>query len=77
MHFTDEYLNAVISLCTEKRGQEKSITTVDDSRTMVQYILPLNEIVVDFHDKLKNISSGYASFNYEDYGYEPSDLTKV
>lgn len=75
--FADEYLNAVISLCVEKRGEEKSIVTVDDSRSMMQYILPLNEILIDFYDKLKSISSGYASFDYEEYGYTPSDLTKV
>lgn len=43
----------------------------------MQYILPLNEILIDFFDKLKSRSSGYASFDYEDYGYTPSDLTKV
>ena len=73
----DEYVNSVIALCVEKRGEEKSITEVDSTRSMMQYILPLNEILIDFFDKLKNKSSGYASFDYEDYGYAVSDLTKV
>lgn len=44
---------------------------------MLQFLLPLNEIIVDFHDSLKRVSSGYASFDYEEYGYEPSNITKV
>lgn len=70
-------MSDVIALCVERRGVEKSVTQVDASRSMAQYVLPLNEVVVDFHDKLKSITSGYASFDYEDYGYAPSDLIKV
>lgn len=70
-------MNEVIALCLERRGVEKSVSLVDDSRSMVQYILPLNEVIIDFHDKLKSITSGYASFDYEDYGYLPGDLLRV
>lgn len=61
----------------ERRGEEKLTKNIDNSRTMLQFILPLNEIIVDFFDELKSLSSGYASFDYEDYGYEASSIVKV
>ncbi|XP_063223490.1 LOW QUALITY PROTEIN: translation factor GUF1 homolog, mitochondrial [Bacillus rossius redtenbacheri] len=73
----DKYLGSVTTLCMEKRGEKKSSTYIDNERVMVQFILPLNEVVVDFHDILKSVSSGYASFDYEDYGYVPSKLVKL
>ena len=69
----DEYLGSVLKLCTERRGD----LTYAGSRAMVVYKIPLNEIVFDFYDRLKSISSGYASFDYELIGYEVSDLVKV
>ena len=72
----DEYLGAVLKLCTERRGEQRELTYVG-SRAMVVYQIPLNEIVFDFYDRLKSITSGYASFDYELTGYEESDLVKV
>lgn len=72
-----EYLGPVISLCIEKRGIQRSSQNIDNDRVLMVYDLPLCEIILDFHDSLKSISSGYASFDYEDNGYMPSSLVKV
>lgn len=72
----DTYLGAVLKLCTERRGEQVELTYVG-SRAMVVYNIPLNEIVFDFYDRLKSITSGYASFDYELTGYQESDLVKV
>ncbi|GAB6052421.1 translation elongation factor 4 [Magnetospira thiophila] len=72
----DEYLGAVLSLCTERRGQQIELTYAG-SRAMAVYRLPLNEVVFDFYDRLKSISRGYASFDYEIDGYAEGDLVKV
>jgi len=72
----DTYLGAVLKLCTERRGVQKELTYVG-TRAMVVYQIPLNEIVFDFYDRLKSITSGYASFDYELTDYEQSDLVKV
>lgn len=72
----DTYLGAVLKLCTERRGVQQELTYVG-SRAMVVYQIPLNEIVFDLYDRLKSITSGYASFDYELTGYEQSDLVKV
>ncbi len=72
----DEYLGAVLKLCTERRGEQVELTYAG-SRAMVIYKIPLNEIVFDFYDRLKSITSGYASFDYELIGYHESDLVKV
>lgn len=53
------------------------MTALDEHRIMLQYKLPLSEIVVDFHDKLKSLSSGYASFDYEEAGYEKTEIVKL
>ena len=71
-----DYLGAVITLCTEKRGEQVMINYVGD-RAMVVYNLPLNEVVFDFYDRLKSITRGYASFDYEFIGYRMGDLVKV
>lgn len=73
---SDIYLGAVLKLCTERRGEQEDLTYVGN-RAMVVYKIPLSEIVFDFYDRLKSITSGYASFNYELIGYAPSDLVKV
>ena len=72
----DTYLGAVLKLCTERRGAQEELTYVG-SRAMVVYKIPLNEIVFDFYDRLKSITSGYASFDYELVGYQESELVKV
>ena len=72
----DEYTGAIINLCIEKRGTQISLD-YHGSRVMLTYELPLNEIVMDFYDRLKSISRGYASFDYEPTKYVESDLVKV
>ena len=72
----DDHLGSVLSLCTEKRGQQVELTYVG-SRAMLVYRLPLNEVVYDFYDRLKSMSRGYASFDYQLDGYDPSDLVKL
>ena len=72
----DDYLGAVIQLCTERRGIQKNLTYVG-KRAMIVYRLPLAEVVFDFYDRLKSITSGYASFDYEFKDYQESDLVKV
>ena len=72
----DEYLGAVLKLCNDRRGEQEELTYVG-SRAMVVYKIPLNEIVFDFYDRLKSITSGYASFDYELVGHQESDLVKV
>ncbi len=72
----DEYLGSILNLCSEKRGIQVDLTYVGN-RAMAIYKLPLNEIVFDFYDRLKSISKGYASFDYEVEDYAESDLVKV
>lgn len=72
----DEYLGSVLKLCTERRGEQVELTYAG-TRAIVVYKIPLNEIVFDFYDRLKSITSGYASFDYELIGYHESDLVKV
>ncbi len=72
----DEYLGQILQLCTERRGIQLDLTYAGN-RAMVVYRLPLNEIVFDFYDRLKSISRGYASFDYEIDSYQESDLVKV
>lgn len=72
----DTYLGGILQLCTERRGIQKDLTYVGD-RAMVVYELPLNEIVFDFYDRLKSLSRGYASFDYELADYAASDLVRV
>lgn len=72
----DNYLGAILDLCSQRRGIQETLTYVG-ARAMLVYKLPLNEIVFDFYDRLKSISSGYASFDYEMADYQTSDLVKV
>ncbi|MBA4117352.1 MAG: elongation factor 4 [Candidatus Puniceispirillum sp.] len=72
----DEYLGSVLSLCTERRGEQIDMTYVG-GRAMLVYRLPLNEIVFDFYDRLKSVSRGYASFDYEIDDYREGDLVKM
>ncbi len=72
----DEYLGPILQLCTERRGQQIDLTYAGN-RAMAVYKLPLNEVVFDFYDRLKSVSRGYASFDYEMNSYAESDLAKV
>jgi GTP-binding protein LepA len=72
----DDYLGAVLTLCTEKRGEQIDLTYVG-GRAMAVYNLPLNEVVFDFYDRLKSVTRGYASFDYEMIGYREGDMVKV
>ena len=72
----DEFLGAVLELCTSKRGIQQHLSYTG-TRALVEYKLPLNEVVFDFYDRLKSITKGYASFDYEITGYEINDLVKV
>ena len=72
----DDYLGNVLALCTEKRGTQIDLTYVG-TRAMVVYLLPLNEVVYDFYDRLKSCSKGYASFEYHLESYKESDLVKM
>ncbi len=72
----DEYLGAVIKLCQDRRGAQRELSYVG-SRAMVVYDLPLNEVVFDFYDRLKSISKGYASFDYQIEDYREGDLVKM
>ena len=74
---TTEFIGAIMSLCQERRGIYKSIEYMEQSRAMLKYELPLNEIIYDFFDALKSRSRGYASFDYEFKGYVPSKLVKL
>jgi GTP-binding protein LepA len=72
----DEFLGSVLTLCTERRGEQLDLTYTG-SRAMVVYRLPLNEVVFDFYDRLKSITRGYASFDYQLDCYRAGDLVKV
>ncbi|MGL4867083.1 MAG: translation elongation factor 4, partial [Cetobacterium sp.] len=72
-----DYVGNVMELCQEKRGVYIDMKYIDDNRTMVIYELPLAEIVIDFYDKLKSRTKGYASFEYEMIGYKEATLVKV
>ena len=72
----DDYLGAILKLCEDRRGIQKQLTYAG-SRALVVYRLPLNEVVFDFYDRLKSVSRGYASFDYEIDGYEPGRLVKM
>ena len=72
----DDYLGAVLKLCEDRRGRQIELTYAGN-RAMLVYRLPLNEVVFDFYDRLKSVSRGYASFDYQIEGYEDGDLVKM
>ncbi|MGB3809137.1 MAG: translation elongation factor 4 [Parvibaculum sp.] len=72
----DEYLGAVLKLCEDRRGSQIDLTYAG-SRAMLTYRLPLNEVVLDFYDRLKSVTRGYASFDYHIEGYETGELVKM
>ena len=73
----DEFVGPILKLCEEKRGIQKSLNYITTTRVMIQYELPLNEILLDFYDRLKSASRGYASLDYEFTGYWVSPLVKL
>jgi len=72
-----EYLGSVFDLCQEKRGVQKSFTFIGKDKVKVEYEMPLNEILWDFYDRLKSLSKGYASMDYDFIGYRSSNLVKL
>ncbi len=72
-----DYVGSLMSLCQEKRGEQKKFAYLDPRTAMLEYELPLSEVIIDFHDKVKTLSRGYASYDYEFTGYKPSDLVKL
>jgi GTP-binding protein LepA len=77
IHVPNEFLGNILKLCEEKRGTQKEIRYLGPKRVMLLYEIPLNEIVFDFYDRLKSLSRGYASMDYEMVGMRPSNLVKL
>jgi GTP-binding protein LepA len=77
IHCPKEFVGNVLALCEERRGVQKNMAFHGLDRAVISYELPLNEIVLDFHDRLKSLTKGYASFDYEIVGYQESDLVKL
>ena len=77
IHCPSEYLGAVLSLCEGRRGKQREIKYLTTLRVMVVYEMPLNEVVLDFYDKLKTLSKGYASMDYEYLDYKEGELVKL
>ena len=74
---TSEFISAIMDLCQERRGEYQGMEYIEETRAVLKYHLPLNEIIYDFFDALKSRSRGYASFDYEMLGYVKSDLVKL
>ncbi len=72
-----QYVGNLIKLCEDARGKQLDFNYLDEERIILKYRLPLNEVATDFYDQLKSLSSGYATFDYEEAGYEPADLVKM
>ena len=77
IHIPSEYVGTVLKLCEERRGVQREIKFFSSNRVVVQYELPLNEIVIDFYDKLKSATRGYASFDYEFLAFKPARLVRL
>jgi len=77
IHLPTEYLGSILKLCEDKRGRQRDIKYIGENRVMLVYELPLNEVVIDFYDRLKSISKGYASLDYELHDFVSSDLVKL
>jgi elongation factor 4 len=72
-----EYLGNILALCQDKRGTQLEMNYLSEERLILKYLLPLNEVATDFYDKLKSLTSGYASFDYEEAGFAPAKLVKM
>ncbi|MDD2542381.1 MAG: translation elongation factor 4 [Desulfuromonadaceae bacterium] len=77
IHVPNEFVGGVLALCEDKRGVQREIKYLTQTRVMIIYELPLNEIVLDFYDRLKSITKGYASLDYEHLEYRRSDLVRM
>jgi GTP-binding protein LepA len=77
IHVPNEFVGGVLALCEEKRGVQREIKYLTQTRVMIIYELPLNEIVLDFYDRLKSITKGYASLDYEHLDYRRSELVRL
>ncbi len=77
IHVPNEYIGNILKLCEDKRGTQKEIKYLDETRAMIIYDLPLNEIVLDFYDRLKSLTRGYASLDYEPCGHRHANLVKL
>jgi GTP-binding protein LepA len=73
----NQYVGPMLTLCEERRGIQKDLTYLDTDRVMVVYELPLNEVILDFYDRMKSMSRGYASLDYDHLGFRDSDLVRV
>jgi GTP-binding protein LepA len=77
IHMPAEFVGPVFALCEEKRGRQRELRYMGENRVVVEYELPLGEIVLDFYDRLKSVSKGYASMEYELFDFRPSELVKL
>ncbi|MEO0335330.1 MAG: translation elongation factor 4 [Pseudomonadota bacterium] len=77
LHTPDEFVGNLLKLCEDRRGVQQKMEYMSNGRVIIEYRLPLNEMVMDFYDRLKSLSKGYASMEYELIGYEESDLVRL
>jgi GTP-binding protein LepA len=77
LHTPPEYLGALMTLCEQRRGRQTGLTYMGDRRVILAYDLPLGEVVYGFHDRLKSVSRGYASLDYEPSGYREADMVRL
>ncbi|MGZ3772450.1 MAG: translation elongation factor 4 [Pseudobdellovibrionaceae bacterium] len=77
LHTPTDYIGAILKLCEDKRGIQQKMEYVTEKKVIIEYKLPMNEMVMDFYDRLKSISKGYASLEYEFIGFEEADLVKM
>lgn len=77
LHTPSEFIGGLLKLCEDRRGTQIKMEYITDTKVIIEYKLPLNEMVMDFYDKLKSISKGYASMEYELIGFEEGDLVKM
>jgi GTP-binding protein LepA len=77
IHTPTDYIGSILKLCEDKRGHQQKMDYVTEKKVIIEYKLPMNEMVMDFYDRLKSISKGYASLEYEFLGFEEASLVKL